>query len=94
MSGPFMFQNILKRREDMGRDLLWHTNRVTTQMVCKAYEYVQMCKFCNFQNMTQFIVCVCISGQEILTNVSLDQGRLQGQNSPNQILVPFVLFLY
>jgi len=38
----------------MDRDLLWHTQCVTKQMVCKAYESVQMCKFYNFQNMTQF----------------------------------------
>jgi len=39
----------------MDRDLLWHTQCVTKQMVCKAYESVQMCKFYNFQNMTQLI---------------------------------------
>jgi hypothetical protein len=55
LCGPLMSQNILKRREDMGRDLLWHTHCVTTRMVCKAYESVQMCRFYNFQNMTQFI---------------------------------------
>ena len=54
LCGPFMSQNILKRREEMDRDLLWHTHCVTKRMVCKAYESVQMCKFYNFQNMTQF----------------------------------------
>lgn len=83
MCGAFMFQNILKRRERMGRDLLWHTHCATTQMVCKAYESVQMCKFYNFQYMTQFtgggISVSCMSGQEILTNVQLNQRSLQGQ---------------
>jgi len=68
----------------MGRDLLWHKHCVTTWMVCKAYDSVQMCKFYNFQNMTQFIgggiSILCMSGQEILRNVQRNQRSLQGQD--------------
>lgn len=82
-----MSQNISKRRDDIGRDLLWHTHCVTTRMECKAYKSVQMCKFYKFQNITQFIrewggreiSVLCMSGQEILTNVQLNQRNLQGQ---------------
>lgn len=39
----------------MSRAVLWYVHHVTVQTVQKAPEYVQLYKFCNSQNKTQFI---------------------------------------